>query len=241
MTDRIKNRERSSWSGAIQRCTNPNTVNYQDYGGRGITICNRWRHSFANFLADMGPCPPKMTIDRINNDGNYEPGNCRWADRKTQARNHRRNRRVTAFGERKTVADWADDPRCLITAKSIIVRLNKGMTPEEAIASPPEDWYGQAEHLAAELAKEKEEHESTRAKFRELQADLDRIRADNPYWEVQLRRANQHADAMTAERDAALAQVSRVESLTAYIWRDAEPLRLSIRKCLAANRPAKGA
>ena len=72
-----------------QRCKNKNDPHYPDYGGRGITVCERWE-SFENFLADMGERPSDdLSIDRINNDGNYEPGNCRWTDRFTQARNRR--------------------------------------------------------------------------------------------------------------------------------------------------------
>lgn len=82
-------REYHSWSGLIQRCTNPNSQKYPHYGGRGISVCPRWRESYAVFLADMGRCPARMSLDRINNDGNYEPGNCRWATAKEQVRNRR--------------------------------------------------------------------------------------------------------------------------------------------------------
>ena len=78
-----------AWSNMIQRCTNPKRREYKYYGARGITVCERWR-SFENFLADMGERPEGLTLDRINNDGNYEPGNCRWVDWETQQSNRRR-------------------------------------------------------------------------------------------------------------------------------------------------------
>ena len=73
-----------------QRCLNPKTHQFKDWGGRGITVCDRWLHSFENFLADMGECPPKLTLDRIDNDGNYEPNNCRWTTMREQRLNQRR-------------------------------------------------------------------------------------------------------------------------------------------------------
>lgn len=80
------------WRGMITRCTNPKRLQWEDYGGRGISVCERWM-TFENFLADMGPAPPGFSIDRYpNKDGNYEPGNCRWADSKTQANNRRKRR-----------------------------------------------------------------------------------------------------------------------------------------------------
>lgn len=100
--------EHKSWDELIYRCTNPNGRAYKNYGGRGIKVCDRWLESFENFLADMGNKPtPKHSIDRINNNGNYEPSNCRWATRHEQSRNTRRNRVITYNGITMCMGDWA--------------------------------------------------------------------------------------------------------------------------------------
>lgn len=96
------------WSAMIDRCRNPKNKHYGDYGGRGIVVCERWT-DFENFLADMGEAPTGMSIDRINNEGNYEPGNCKWSTSAQQNRNLRRNRLITFNGQTKTVMDWSTD------------------------------------------------------------------------------------------------------------------------------------
>jgi hypothetical protein len=101
--------EYQTWTRIKLRCHDPNNPKYYAYGARGISVCERWRNSFENFYSDMGPKPSAIhSIDRIDNDGNYEPGNCRWALGLTQARNARFNRRVTIDGITLCVAEWCD-------------------------------------------------------------------------------------------------------------------------------------
>lgn len=125
-----------TWLGMRDRCANPNNSRYATYGFRGIRVCPRW-DEFPAFLADMGPKPsPDHSIDRINVDMGYEPSNCRWATRKAQARNTTRNHRVAAFGETKTLAEWAEDARCRVTGHALKLRIRHGWSPELAIAHP---------------------------------------------------------------------------------------------------------
>ncbi|MEJ8025467.1 hypothetical protein WKH82_08340 [Acinetobacter baumannii] len=97
-----------TWKSMKARCNNPNAKGYENYGGRGIKICDRWQESYENFLEDMGTRPPNTTLDRINNDGNYEPSNCRWATKKDQSNNRRSNHIVTYKGKNVTIAQLAE-------------------------------------------------------------------------------------------------------------------------------------
>lgn len=100
--------EYSIWAGMKARCYNPKATYYENYGGRGISVCEHWLHSFENFLSDMGKRPsPKHTIDRIDNDKNYEPTNCQWITRAEQNRNQRSNIKITYQGETKNLSEWS--------------------------------------------------------------------------------------------------------------------------------------
>lgn len=102
----MPNSLRKTWESMIRRCQNPADKDFHRYGARGIKVCERWM-SYANFVADMNPRPTGKTLDRINNDGHYEPSNCRWATRREQDNNRRSNHRITFNGETKTIAEWA--------------------------------------------------------------------------------------------------------------------------------------
>ena len=128
--------EYRTWKGMVERCHNPSIPNFHRYGGRGITVCDRWRNDFAAFLADVGPRPsPAHSIDRVDNDRGYEPDNVRWATRMEQAKNTRTNVWITAFGETLHAAEWAR--RFSLHCKTIIRRLDRGWTPERALAQTP--------------------------------------------------------------------------------------------------------
>lgn len=132
-----KSSEYITWQSMIQRCFNPNNDNYHHYGGRGITICEKWRNSFENFITDMGPKPSdNHSIDRINNDGNYEPGNCRWATRIEQMNNTRHNVFITFNDISKQIEDWAIITG--INSNTIATRLRLGWSIEQALTESVE-------------------------------------------------------------------------------------------------------
>ena len=126
--------EYKTWSSMLNRCENPNAQEFDRYGARGIAVCDRW-HDLECFLQDMGRRPSsKHSIDRINNNGDYEPGNCRWATRQTQQNNLRSNRIVSFGGKSLTVAQWARDVGCSWSV--IFCRLERGWTVERALTQP---------------------------------------------------------------------------------------------------------
>jgi len=98
-------RAKSSWHNMIVRCTNPKTRSYRDYGARGITVCDEWS-SFSKFFEDMGPPPAGYQLDRLDNDGNYQKSNCRWATPRQQASNRRTSKMINYSGERRCLGEW---------------------------------------------------------------------------------------------------------------------------------------
>ena len=123
-----------SWEGMKQRCLNPRAPDYARYGGRGIRVNEAWAESFETFLRDMGERPVGLTLDRMDVNGNYEPGNCRWATLSRQQRNRRDTVSLTFAGQTLSVADWADDLG--IKPKLIRERLKNGWPLERALYGP---------------------------------------------------------------------------------------------------------
>lgn len=130
----VKNREYLIWAGMLNRCYVPSNTSYPSYGGRGITVCDRWR-DFKAFIEDMGEAPSSNhSIDRIDSNGNYSPDNCRWATRTEQARNTRTNRLLTYQGETLTMIEWAK--RLGVSYHALFARLKNGWSTEEALSTP---------------------------------------------------------------------------------------------------------
>jgi hypothetical protein len=125
-----------SWWAMRQRCLNPGHQAFKHYGGRGIAVCERW-DSFEAFLADMGERPVGMSLDRIDNDGGYEPGNCRWATPQTQASNTRMTRYLTVRGVSLPVAEWLR--RSGVNRSTYRSRLRRGWSEDRAVEAASDD------------------------------------------------------------------------------------------------------
>lgn len=131
-------REYTIWYSMVQRCTSPKHKQWPDYGGRGIKVCDRWLNDVRAFIEDMGRREEGMTLERIDNDGNYEPGNCRWATRRDQARNRRSSRILTLDGVTRCLQEWAEVSG--LKHATIARRLKHGMSLEKAISTPVHDF-----------------------------------------------------------------------------------------------------
>jgi hypothetical protein len=125
-------KEFSVWKAMKKRCSNPNNSDFPIYGGQGIRVCPRWRESFENFFHDMGKVPPGCTLDRIDNDGDYCPENCKWASKTEQSRNRRNSRFFKYKGETRCIADWANVAG--INRSTLYGRLNKGWPIDRALS-----------------------------------------------------------------------------------------------------------
>lgn len=131
---RTRSPERRSWTDMIQRCTNPKRSKFAIYGGRGISVCAQWRESFDAFLADVGPRPGRgFSLDRIDVNGNYEPGNVRWSSNTEQSRNRRTNTVIVHDGKSLTVQEWAE--RHGVKYQTAWARLRKGASFDEAFST----------------------------------------------------------------------------------------------------------
>lgn len=127
--------EYEAWRSMKNRCYKQRTSHFERYGGRGITVCDEWRHDFTPFYAHVGPRPsPQHSIHRKNNNGNYNPGNVEWATRETQC-NHRTSSRVLEFnGKSQTLTQWSRETGLGVT--TIFVRIKSGWSIERALTSP---------------------------------------------------------------------------------------------------------
>lgn len=147
-------REFAIWSGIKTRCNNPNRKCYYLYGGRGISICNRWSNSFENFIEDMGPAPTdEHSIDRIDCNGNYCPENCRWATWNEQGLNRRDNRIIEFDGRSQCLIEWSRETG--ISNHTIHARLKLGWTIEKTLTTPVLKTYDeQLKDIPNEIVKE---------------------------------------------------------------------------------------
>lgn len=123
------------WSTMKARCYNKKNKAYPRYGGRGIKVCDRWKNSFEKFYEDMGDCPKGLTLERMDNNGDYTPDNCLWATRAIQANNRRTNRRINVFSRDLTMAEWNN--RLGGEGHAVAQRIDRlGWSPADAVSRP---------------------------------------------------------------------------------------------------------
>jgi hypothetical protein len=159
--------EYQTWQRMLKRCHDSKDKNYADYGGRGISVCHAWRMSFRKFFAHVGVRPgPGYTIERIENNKGYAPGNVRWATRAEQSRNRRANIMITRGGETLALVDWVK--RTNLKYVTVLERLYLGWTPERALTTPARP--------------RRPEHKLTAAEVRKIRA----LYATGKYTQVQL-------------------------------------------------------
>lgn len=130
-------REYKAWFAMLDRCRNPGNTHYDRYGGRGISVCSRWE-SYEAFVEDMGERPPGMTIDRVDNDGHYEPGNCRWATRRQQQNNRHDNHVLVVDGVKATLSEWS--AMTGIKFATLRGRIRRGWSAARAVKTPVGKW-----------------------------------------------------------------------------------------------------
>lgn len=131
-----RTRGHQSWIQMLNRCRNPRATGFEHWGGRGITVCERWLR-FENFLADMGPRPKGLSLERLDNNKNYEPGNCKWATRTEQCRNRSTTTSLTFQGETRCITEWA---RLLgMRPATLWARIKHGWSTERALTAPVRD------------------------------------------------------------------------------------------------------
>ena len=139
MPRKPKTTEYVIWRGMLARCYDEKANNFERYGARGVTVCDRWRKSFKNFLADMGDRPSKLhSLERKENSGSYSPDNCKWATRQEQARNKRTNIRITFNGRTLTPPEWAEETG--LDPKLIRLRTYRGWPTEQVLSPARVSW-----------------------------------------------------------------------------------------------------
>ena len=141
------------WSSMIQRCENPKSRSFKNYGAKGITVCKRWRESFDAFRSDMGERLDGMTLERVDSTKGYEPSNCKWADRHEQSNNRNFCIYVDVDGRRLSLKQlWRDKSPEGLTYRALHKRVSKGMAPLDAINVPVRQWPGKIKVKQLEAA-----------------------------------------------------------------------------------------